>query len=153
VSAITLETIQAKQSELATLIAQFQAQPVNANRQIEVKGQTITLHPGEYYAGAVLDADGHHLHHLVLMAATPGKRLEWQEAMDWAAETGGALPNRQEQALLLANCKPHLKAEWHWSCESNEEDASYAWNCNFDHGHQYGSHKSYEGCAVAVRRL
>ena len=31
--------------------------------------------------------------------------------------------------------------------------ASYAWNCNFNNGNQNNNHKSYEGCAVAVRRF
>ena len=112
---------------------------------------TIDLAPGEHYAGAVLDEQGHVKHHLVLMAAKPDGELAWQAAMDWAAAVGGALPTRQEQALLYANCKPHLKARWHWSCET--EGSSYAWSCYFGYGTQGYDGRSAEGCAVAVRRL
>lgn len=152
-SAITLEAIQARQSELAKLIAQFQAQPAQACRDIEIDGRTITLQPGEHYAGAVLDADGNHLHDLVLLAPKPGKRLNWQDAMDWAEEVGGVIPTRQEQSLLFANCKLYLDGSWHWSCETNENDASGAWGCLFNFGGQSTSHKSYESGAVAVRRI
>ena len=56
-------------------------------------------------------------------------------------------------ALLFANCKPHLKPEWHWSSETHEDDASFAWHCDFLHGYQTHDRKSYEGSAVAVRRV
>jgi len=151
-SAVTLEDIQAKQTELAKLIAQFQ-QPTPATTYIEVEDITIELQPDERYAGTVLDEDGELLHHLVLMAQQPGKKLNWQAAMEWATSVGAALPTRQEQSLLFANCKPHLKAEWHWSSETHADDASYAWYCYFVYGDITGNLKSYEGCAVAVRRV
>ena len=151
-SAVTLEDIQAKQTELAKLIAQFQ-QPAPVVRFIEVEDITIKLQPGEHYAGTVLDEDGDLEHHLVLMAQRPDKKLNWQAAMDWAKSIGGSLPSRQEQALLFANCKPHLDPSWHWSSHIHEDDASFAWGCGFSHGHQGARPKSYEGSAVAVRRL
>ena len=113
----------------------------------------IELQPGEHYAGVVLDAEGKVMHHLVLMAQKPTSKLDWQDAMDWATSAGGHLPTPQEQALLYANCKPHLQPVWHWSCESHEEDASYAWYFYFLHGYQGLSRNSYEGAAVAVRRF
>jgi hypothetical protein len=149
--AITLESIQTKQTELAALIQQLlQTAQVT---QIEIDGCTIELQPGERYSGAVLDEFGQHMHHLVLMAQRPKIKLTWQPAMDWAEEVGGTLPTRQEQALLYANCKPHIKPEWHWSCETHKDDASYAWGCHFDVGHQDYYLKSSEGSAVAVRRV
>ena len=149
---ITLEAIEAKQTELSLLIAKFKDQP--AQNTLHVFPQVdIELSPGEHYAGPVLDQSGQIEHHLVLIAARPTDKLNWQAAMDWAQRVGGSLPNRQEQALLYANCKPHLKPEWHWSCEAHEDDASFAWYCHFSNGCQYFSHKSYEGGAVAVRRV
>lgn len=147
---ITLEEVKAKQSELAKMIEQLQQQQ---RQYIEIDECTIVLEPGERYAGAVLDEDGQHQHHLVLLADRPDKKLTWQDAMDWADTVGGVLPTRQEQALLYANCKPHLKPEWHWSSEMHEEDASYAWYCFFGYGDQLDGPKSYEGSAVAVRRV
>ena len=114
---------------------------------------TIDLQPGERYAGVVLDADGKTMHHLVLLPQRPDERLDWQDAMDWATSVGGHLPTRQEQALLYANCKPHLKPVWYWSSETYEDDASFAGYCNFGGGGQIIILKSYEGAAVAVRRV
>ena len=151
-SAITLEVIQAKQTELAKLIEQFQ-KPAPTVTYIEVEDITIELQPGERYAGIVIDEDGDPEHHLILMAQRPDKKLNWQAAMDWASSVGGSLPSRQEQALLYANCKPHLKPDWHWSSQTHEDDASYAWGCYFSYGTQLYSHKSYELAAVAVRRI
>ena len=157
-SAITLEIVQAKQADLATQHTQLaemikklaeQAKPTTlAFDEFEIE-----LFPGERYAGAVLDADGKLLHHLVLLASKPDAKLNWADAMAWAQRAGGSLPNRQEQALLFANCKPHLAGEWHWSSETHADDASYAWSCSFGDGFQGGSHKSYERSAVAVRRV
>jgi len=149
-SDVTLELVQTRQAELAQLIEQLTRQPI-ARTQISLPAVTITLEPGEHYAGAVLDERGSVKHHLVLMAAKPDGDLDWQAAMDWAATAGGSLPTRQEQALLFANCKPHLEAAWHWSCET--EGSSDAWSCYFGNGGQYYNGRSAEGCAVAVRRL
>ena len=150
--AITLDAIEAKQTELSKLIEQFKEfsnQPTtHVFPQVEIK-----LMPGEYYAGPVLDQRGDLVHHLVMMAQRPTDKLNWPAAMDWATRIGGSLPTRQEQALLYANCKPHLKPDWHWSCEPHDDDASSAWYCYFSHGLQGTGHKSYEGCAVAVRRV
>jgi len=150
--AITLEAIDAKQVELNLLIAKFKEQAtqttVHTFAQVD-----ITLRPGDQYAGPVLDASGKVLHHLVMMDERPANKLNWQAAKDWAAAIGANLPTRQELALICANCKPHLQPVWHWSSEEHEDDASYAWYCNFDDGHQYRNHKSYEGSVVAVRRI
>jgi hypothetical protein len=151
-TAVTLEAIEAKQTELAAMIQQLQKQAVQT-RVIEIESCDIELAPGEHYAGVVLDEDGQHQHHLVLMAQRPTNKLNWQAATDWAKSVGGYLPFRQEQALLYANCKAHLQSEWHWSCETHKEDASSAWFCNFSYGNQFNNHNSYEGCAVAVRRV
>jgi hypothetical protein len=109
------------------------------------------LNPDERYSGVVLDADGNILHHLVLLPDKPPKRLPWPAAMEWAKGAGGSLPTRQEAALLFANCKPHLEQRWHWTSEA--DGPSYAWHCYFDHGIQLSIHQSYEGGAVAVRRI
>lgn len=152
-SEITLEAIEAKLTELNLLTAKFKEQLTTpATTQRVFPEVSITPQPGEHYAGAVLDESGHLSHHLVLMAQRPTEQLNWQAAMDWAARIGGILPTRQELSLLFANCKPHLESAWHWSCESHT-DASYAWYCLFSYGTITYGLKSYEGSAVAVRRV
>jgi len=146
---ITIETIKAKQAELEKLIEQFQAQATI----IEIKERTIKLHPGEHYAGAVLDADGNHLHELILLPQQRGKLMTWEEAKKWAEKVGGALPTRQEQSLIFANCKPHIEGAHHWSCEEYEGNASYAWDCYFGTGSQSLTNEGLELSAVAVRRV
>lgn len=150
--AITLEAIDAKQVELNLLIAKFKEQAsqttVHTFAQVD-----ITLRPGDQYAGPVLDASGKVLHHLVMMDERPANKLNWQAAKDWAASIGANLPTRQELALIYANCKPHLQPTWHWSCEEYEENASYAWLCDFLSGLQSDYLKSFEGSVVAVRRI
>jgi hypothetical protein len=149
---ITLEAIEAKQTELSQLIAKFKEQPI-PTKQFSVPAVNIELHPGEHYAGQVLDEFGDVIHGLVLMAQRPTDKLNWQAAMDWAQRMGGSLPTRQEQSLLFANCKPHLEPVWHWSSEEHEDEASFAWYCHFGNGFIGFSRKSCEGSAVAVRRF
>lgn len=110
------------------------------------------LNPGEHYAGVTTPHDASQpSHHLILLPARPDKRMGWDAAREWAASVGGDLPTPQEQAQLFANCRDNLPKAWCWS--NNEEDASYAWGCTFGNGHQYDTHKSFDGSAVAVRRL
>ena len=150
-SEVTLELVHAKQTELADLIKKLQQQATTAI--VSLWAVEIELRPGERYAGAALDDDGRVTHHVVLMSQRPDKRLGWKAAMAWAKDVGGDLPTRQEQSLLFANCKPHVKADWHWSNEEYADDNAYAWSCNFTNGHQHYDHQSYEGCAVAVRMI
>ena len=62
------------------------------------------------------------------------------------------LPSRNESALLYATCRQHIETgEYYWT--STQCSADYAWLQLFNYGLQYGSFKSYEGRARAVRRL
>lgn len=157
-SAITIEAAQANLDEAQASVEKArvileQVKALTKPTALRLPEICIELQPGERYVGPVLDADGKVTHHLVLMATRPSRKLSWGDAMAWADGVGGQLPTRQEQALLFANCRPHLDACWHWSSQEHEEDASSAWYCNFSHGTQGYYHESYEGSAVAVRRL
>lgn len=121
------------------------------DKQIQIPAVQIDLQDGEHYAGVVLDAEGRVRHHLVLMAPRPDAHLTWSAAVAWAGSVGGNLPTRQEAALLYANCKPHLQPRWHWTGKA--EGSSDAWYCHFYAGTQYFLPHSYEGNAVAVRRI
>ena len=150
-STVTLDEIKAQHSKVTEMIERFERQ--SATQRVTIGHVVIELRPGERYAGVILADDGTVKHHLILMAKSPEGEMNWHDAMNWAASIGGSLPTRQEQALLYANCKPHLKSTWHWSSETHESDASRAWDCDFSSGIQIDCRKSYEGYARAVRRL
>jgi len=104
---------------------------------------------GGTFAGITTSKDG--THHAIVLLPNQGEKLTWKKAMNWAAKLDGELPTRPVAALLFANLKAQLQPNWHWT--SDEYDASYAWHCYFTNGNQSYNHKSYEGCAVAVRLI
>lgn len=104
------------------------------------------------FAGIITQQDGTHV--AVILLPNQAEDLTWQAAMDWAAEQGGQLPTRPIAAMLLANVNAKLQsADWHWTNETQFNSASYAWYCTFYDGYQITIHKSYQGCAVAVRLI
>jgi hypothetical protein len=107
---------------------------------------------GGTFCGLTTLPDGTHAA-VVLLDEKPGKRLTWQDATDWAASLDAQLPNRPMAALLYANAKASFQQAWHWTNETDEDDASYAWYCYFYDGYQFDFHKSSEGCARAVRLI
>jgi hypothetical protein len=104
---------------------------------------------GGTFAGLTTRQDG--THHAVILLPEHGTRIEWKQALTWANKQGGELPTRPVASLLFANVKDKLQPGWHWTSE--EDDASYAWYCNFGNGYIHLNHKSYEGSAVAVRLI
>jgi len=109
------------------------------------------LKEGEYYAGAIINPDGTG-HHVILLADDHDDTT-WKEAMAWAKEQGGDLPNRVESAMLFNQSKDQFKQERYWT---NEQHASYsdsAWSQYFGNGLQYYGSKYTELRARAVRRL
>lgn len=148
---ITLEAIEAQQSKLVDMIAEFKRQAETA--VITLPGTTISLAAGELYAGILLDEDGQPGHHLILLPGDVEGR-SWESAKSWAQEQGGELPTLREQSLLFANLKSHFEAAWYWSAEEYETDGAYAWCQGFGDGRQNGSRKGDDDCrARAVRRL
>jgi hypothetical protein len=108
------------------------------------------LATGQYNAGLILKEDGTPDYWLI---GLPGEleAATWQQAMDWAKEQGGDLPNRRELNLLRANARKEFKNDWYWSNETNE--SSWAWYQDFTGGHQRDGLRYNELRARAVRRL
>ena len=50
------------------------------------------LKDGEIYAGLILGEEGQPDYHLALLPAKPENRLNWSNALAWAASVGGELP-------------------------------------------------------------
>ena len=111
------------------------------------------LQEGEIYAGLILGKNGERDYHLVLLAAKPGKYLNWQPALDWAKSVGGDLPTRNEQSLLFANVPEQFNRAWYWSNTTRAGSSACAWMQHFSDGSQDDCHKSYEYSARAVRRI
>jgi hypothetical protein len=106
---------------------------------------------GGIFVGAITQPDG--THSAITLLPDRAEDLTWQAAQDWAAGLNAQLPTRPMAALIFANTQDCPQSGWHWTCEEVKDHASYAWDCYFSSGRQYGSHKSYEGSAVAVRLI
>ena len=148
---ITLDTIKAEHARLAELIASFEKQ--QAVPVLSFPETTISLEPGEEYAGQIIGKDSEPSYHLILR---PGEisGKSWQESTAWAKDNGGELPTRREQSLLFANCQEHFEKDWYWSCETHKENDAYAWCQYFDDGDQNDNRKDVNDCrARAVRRF
>ncbi|QLG87678.1 DUF1566 domain-containing protein [Chitinibacter bivalviorum] len=155
---ITIEQLETKQAELATeqtelakQIAKFKAQNTIA-QVIALPEARIELREGEHYAGFLVGKDGVAGHHVILLPEQ-AEDIKWADAVKWAAEQGGELPTRREQALLFANLKEQFKAAWYWSSETHASDSNCAWIQGFDNGYQNYYDKTNEFRARAVRRL
>ena len=151
-SAVTLEAVKAKQTELAKLIEQLQAHPAGQPTTIQIEALTISLAPGERYAGARLDPQGNHLHHVIVLAERRKESQDWKSALKWGAKFGDGVAAPEEYALIKANCPDLLTESWYWTNKEYEDDASFAWFFLSD-GDTYGYRKSSAGGALAVRRV
>jgi hypothetical protein len=110
-----------------------------------------TLNKGEHYAGITI-VEGKPTHHLVVLPGDLAK-ADWEKAKAWAAEQGGELPTRREQALLFANAPELFKPDWYWSGAQHAAGSDCAWYQFFNYGYQNTTTISYELRARAVRRL
>lgn len=147
---ITLNDVKAKQAELNNMISQLVEQ-ASKPRQITIGTRTIELHPGERYAGAMLEEDGTLSHDVIVLAARFEGRKDWQGVQDWAKAVGGAAPSPEEFALIKANCADVLTESWYWTDRTHADEASSAWDFN-SYGLTDYHLKSYRGGALAVRR-
>lgn len=106
---------------------------------------------GELYIGAIVHADGHG-HHIILLDGD-NEREEHQTQMDWAKEKGGDLPNRVEQALLYDRFKDQFKHDWYWSNTTHTNNTGWAWSQDFGSGLQDSDRKLSKLRTRAVRRV
>ncbi|VWD20339.1 DUF1566 domain-containing protein [Burkholderia contaminans] len=146
---ITLEALKAEHTKFGEMIAAFEKQ---AAIEYRVAGVTITLAPGERYAGLMLGENGDADYHLILL---PGEaeEIEWADAGEWAEEQGGTLPTRREQSLLFANLKGEFEPSWYWSSERHESTSGWAWCQGFGNGTQGYHRQGSKFRARAVRRF
>lgn len=148
VTTLTLAKIEAEQNKLADMIAEFKA--ASRSSTYTVNSATIVLHPGERYAGLLLDDDGAPLHHLILLPEDVDD-MDWDAAKAWAQANGGELPTRSEQSLLFANLKSEFESAWYWSSEVYSSTS--AWAQHFSFGDQSLRRQYLEFRVRAVRRV
>lgn len=111
------------------------------------------MQEGERYAGAIVrpDLTGYHL---IRMPLTAANKMKWKAAMDYAAKTGGELPDRPEAALLYATREEgEFAEEWYWTREQHAGDDGSAWCQSFAGGSQINTHKGGQYRVVLVRRV
>lgn len=112
---------------------------------------------GGIYVGVSAGIHGAPDAYLIRGVGQPADELNWKAAVDWAkaytadGHTDFHLAERLEGALLYANDAAMRGTGWTWL--GTEYGGSSAWFQDFSYGFQDGHHKSYEGRAVAVRRL
>lgn len=147
---ITLQSIKAKQDEISKMILSFEQQP--SEIEYLFPETQISLKPDEHYAGLILGKDGESSYHLILLPEDKSD-INWDDAIVWAKQQGGDLPNRREQALLYANLKEHFEERSYWSNTQHASSSGFAWFQVFDHGGQDYWDKGYKLRARAVRRV
>ena len=89
------------------------------------------------------------------------ERMEWKEAMDYAAKRGCSMPTQKElmicfyfkdaiNAIALEAGHPDFLYGWIWS--STEYGQNYAWNVNFNNGNvtNYNKYNSFVVRPVAA---
>ena len=145
---LTLDAIKAEHAKFADMIAAFEAQ-AKFESAFPVTVTAPNPNPGELWLGVVIT--GKKMEHIYLL---PGDNdgASWQEQMDWAKSIGGDLPNRVEQALLLALMKDQFKDAAYWSNERHALGSVSAWYQSFGYGYQSCDDTSYKVRARAVRR-
>jgi len=147
---VTLEQIKSEHAKVAKMIAAFEAQSkVKTLRFPEIE---IELRPGEHYAGIITGKDGELSYHVILIDGDL-KDVAWANAKELAANAGGELPTRREQALLYANLKEQFQGAAYWSCEEYASGSDCAWCQGFGYGRQHGASKGSKLRARFVRRL
>jgi hypothetical protein len=105
---------------------------------------------GGAFGGLTTLPDGRH-YAVVLLKERPEQRLNWQEALDWAASIGGQLITPAIALLLHANCPDLLPQTCMWT--DKPEGSSYAWYCDFKYGYFGTCGRSGDGGAVGVRLI
>ncbi len=107
--------------------------------------------PGERYVGGIINHNGTVRHIFLLPGDSDGKA--WQAQMDWAATTGGELPDRVESALLFQTMPEEFKKECYWLREQHAAYSDNAWCQYFTNGSQLYYGEDDELRARAVRRI
>jgi hypothetical protein len=108
------------------------------------------------YAGIARGFDGEPDGHIILLDDKPEERMNWKDAMAWAASLGNGakLPTRFEALLIGANIADKISPSNYWS--SSEYSATNSWYQYWSSsypGAQFNDGKTNAYYVRAVRRL
>jgi hypothetical protein len=111
---------------------------LKAQRQIV---ERLNLAPGERYGGVIQKHQEKRgqlpvLSHAIVLLPGEVQEVTWDEAHDWAASVGGALPTPRELGLLLAKDlvlglakrAPWFQRAHYWTATEDPEDFTLAWS-------------------------
>lgn len=100
---------------------------------------------------AIIQIAGQEPYKLVL---SPGEFVgTWDDAIAWAADIGGVLPNRYELVLLFAHQPDQFRPELYWSSIQDAVHRDFVWCQNFSHGRQDSCNRHRTLLARAVYRI
>ena len=104
---------------------------------------------GERYLSSIIEPSGR-VRHTFLM---PGRwDKNWNDAIELGKERGGDLPDRIEQAMLLAFMPDEFEKKSYWSNTQHAGGSYNAWYQDFYDGYQSDITKSVELGVRLVRR-
>jgi hypothetical protein len=64
----------------------------------------------------------------------PGKKMNWQQATDYAESIGMRLPTRPELQAIADSTDEFNHLKWTWSSSTYSDGATYAWYVNLNFG-------------------
>jgi hypothetical protein len=100
--------------------------PYHVKREIVIPECTIVLAPGEHYAGIICNGDSiNKAYHVVLLAGDACPK-NYNDALAWAVDSGGALPSCQEWLLLKTNCPKEFRDQLYWTSEGDDPTLAQA---------------------------
>lgn len=111
----------------------------------------VRLNEGEKLIGSYAGPDGKTT--VAVLLAGEKSSVNWKDALRWANDQGGDLPNRIEALLLFQHHRDEFQREVYWTNEQYAAGGSCAWSQGFLNGTQGLWHQSDEDMARAVRRI
>ena len=68
-------------------------------------------------------------------------------------QLAGLVDDTRHEPAIDTSFFPRVKPRWHWTSTPCAWSSASAWFVNFSYGDVYGSRRSYDGFALAVRRV
>ena len=146
---ITLEKLEAKQTELSALIEKFKAQKSTLSL-FPISIPFPELNEGEEFAGAIVRPNGSTDIVILLPGEMPGK-ANFKDCAKWAKSVGGVVPDKLASALLFETMNDKLQKDYYWTSSLRSEGDAFVQH--FSYGHQIWDYILDEARCRAVRLI